>query len=185
MSPPPGNRGGAVSGAGPCALATEAQSSERNDKATRANRPMKYEFRVLTNISSSRNGYAEAHECIRSGSRLEDLLDTKRQRGRSAEDGRSVAVCCDYATREIETLGGAGRWQYRGYKNRVGNAMHGRRLRKRSVYRLHGLATILSVMTVRRARRHRIAALHRLLRRRSIAVECIRHEGNCQHRQRK
>jgi hypothetical protein len=31
MSPPPGNNGGAVSGAGPCALIVEAQSYTTND----------------------------------------------------------------------------------------------------------------------------------------------------------
>jgi len=60
--------------------------------------------------------------------------------------------------------------------------MHGGRLHKRSVHRLHGLATILSVMPVRRAR-HGIAALHRLFCRRGTAVECIRRESDCQHRQ--
>src|SRR6266566_2676834 len=66
-SPPPGNKGGAVSGAGPCALATEAPSSGRNDRTTRANGPMKYGFRILTNASSSSNGYAEAHQCFKLG----------------------------------------------------------------------------------------------------------------------
>jgi len=59
--------------------------------------------------------------------------------------------------------------------------MHGGRLHKRSVHRLHGLAAILSMMPVRRAR-HRIAALHRLFRRRrDTAVERIRRESGCQH----
>src|SRR5207253_4997592 len=58
-------RGGAVSGAGPCALTAEANRSERNNRATLANRPKKYGFRVLTNASSSGNAYAKAHECIK------------------------------------------------------------------------------------------------------------------------
>jgi hypothetical protein len=61
--------------------------------------------------------------------------------------------------------------------------MHGGGLHKRSVHRRHGLAAILSVMPVRRAR-HRIAALHRLFwRRRSTTVKCIRRESDCQYGQ--
>jgi hypothetical protein len=61
--------------------------------------------------------------------------------------------------------------------------MHGGGLHKRSVHRWHGFAAILSVMTVRRAL-HRMAALHRLFRRRrGAAVECIRRESGCKYRQ--
>ena len=63
--------------------------------------------------------------------------------------------------------------------------MHGGGLHKRSVHRRHGLAAILSVMTIRRAR-HRIATLHCLLGcRRGTAVECIRSERDCQYRKKK
>jgi hypothetical protein len=59
--------------------------------------------------------------------------------------------------------------------------MHRGGLHKRSVHRLHGLATILSVMPGRRARQ-RIAALHRLFRRRRGAtVEGVPRESDCQH----
>src|SRR5438046_3490044 len=58
----PGNRGGAVSGAGPCAFAGAAQSSGRTTRNTPANRPTEYVFRIFTNASSGGNGYAEAHE---------------------------------------------------------------------------------------------------------------------------
>jgi hypothetical protein len=76
----------------------------------------------------------------------------------------------------------ASRWQHCEYKGRGRNAMHGGGLHKRSVHRRHGLAAILSVMTVRRAR-HRIATLHRLFwRRRGAAVECICREGDCEDR---
>jgi hypothetical protein len=40
MSPPLGNKGGAVSGAGPGAPAPEAQNSGRNNNDTRINRVM-------------------------------------------------------------------------------------------------------------------------------------------------
>src|SRR6266446_5646743 len=48
MSPPPGKSGGAVSGAGPCALATEAKSDNR----TRANtkdrpRPLAFRYPII------------------------------------------------------------------------------------------------------------------------------------------
>ncbi len=61
--------------------------------------------------------------------------------------------------------------------------MHGGGLHKRSAYRWHGLAAILRVMAVRRAR-HRIAALHGLFwRQRRTAVEGIGRESDCEHRQ--
>ena len=61
--------------------------------------------------------------------------------------------------------------------------MHRGRLHKGSVHRRHSVAAIFTVMTVRRAR-HRIAALHRLLRRRrSAAVKCVRRESDGKHRQ--
>jgi hypothetical protein len=54
--------------------------------------------------------------------------------------------------------------------------MHGGGLHKRSAHGWHGLAAILTVMAVRRAR-HRIAAVHRLLwRRHCTAVQGIRRE---------
>ncbi len=61
--------------------------------------------------------------------------------------------------------------------------MHGGGLHKWSVHRGHGLATILSVVTVRRTW-HGIAALHRLFgHRRGTAVERIRRESGCEDRQ--
>jgi hypothetical protein len=42
----------------------------------------------------------------------------------------------------------ASRWQHCAHKRRVGNAMHGGGLHKRSMHRWHGFAAILSVMTV-------------------------------------
>jgi len=61
--------------------------------------------------------------------------------------------------------------------------MHARRLHKWSVHRCHGLAAILSVMTVRRAR-HGIAALHGLFwRRRGTAIERICGERHYQNRE--
>jgi hypothetical protein len=61
--------------------------------------------------------------------------------------------------------------------------MHGGGLHKRSVHLLHGLATILSVMPMRRALRG-IATFHHLFRRRrSTAIECIPRKSDCEHRQ--
>jgi len=58
--------------------------------------------------------------------------------------------------------------------------MHGCDLHKRPVRGWHGLAAILTVVTMRRAM-HRIAALHRLFwRRRGTAVECVRCESGCE-----
>jgi hypothetical protein len=54
--------------------------------------------------------------------------------------------------REVEALRFAGYWQNCGYNGGVGNAMHGGGLHKRSVHCWHGLAAILTLMTVRRAR---------------------------------
>jgi hypothetical protein len=60
--------------------------------------------------------------------------------------------------------------------------MHQRGLNKGSVHRWHRLATILTMMTLRRAR-HRVAALHRLFRRRhAAAVKRIRHQSEGEHR---
>jgi hypothetical protein len=57
-----------------------------------------------------------------------------------------------------------------------------RKLHKRTVRRWHRLAAILTVVTMRRAM-HRIAALHRLFRRRrGITVERIRRKGDCEDR---
>jgi hypothetical protein len=70
-------------------------------------------------------------------------------------------------------------WQQCKHKARVGNAVDGGGLHKGSVHRLHGLATILSVMPVRRAR-HGIATLHRLLRCCGAAVKCVGRESDCE-----
>jgi len=51
------------------------------------------------------------------------------------------------------------------------------------VYRWHGLATLLTVMTVRRAR-HRVAALHRLFGRgHTAAIGRIRSDSEGEHSQ--
>jgi len=82
--------------------------------------------------------------------------------------GRNHAVGGIYGVRF------ASRWQHGEYSGRVGNAMHGGGLRKRSVHRWHGFAAVLGVMPVRRTR-HRITTLHRLFGgRRGTAVKCIR-----------
>jgi len=55
-------------------------------------------------------------------------------------------------------------------------------LHKRSAHGWHGLAAVLTVVAVRRAR-HRIAAVDRLFRRRDCtAVQGIRRKSDCQHR---
>jgi hypothetical protein len=59
--------------------------------------------------------------------------------------------------------------------------MHGRDLHKRAVRARHGLATILTMMSMGGAM-HGLAALHRLLRRRhSVAVECVGSQSDCKH----
>ena len=65
MNPPPGNSGGAVSGAGPCALAVETQS-----KKTSANRrpfPYPIRFRNLTSFSLQQRQRFQAHERVQPG----------------------------------------------------------------------------------------------------------------------
>lgn len=63
MSPPPGNKGGAVSGAGPCAL-TEVHTRRSTMGRRPIHRAMQNRFRSLTNASSNRNGEAKAHEYL-------------------------------------------------------------------------------------------------------------------------
>lgn len=80
-----------------------------------------------------------------------------------------------------QTVRLSSRWQHREYSGRVGNAMHVGGLHKRSADSWHRLAAILTAMAVRRAR-HRIAAVHRLFRRRHCAaVQGIRCKCYCQH----
>jgi hypothetical protein len=54
----------------------------------------------------------------------------------------------NHAVGGVWTVRFASRWQYCEYKERVGNAMHRGGLRKRSAHRWHGLAAILTVMTM-------------------------------------
>jgi len=82
-----------------------------------------------------------------------------------------------------QTVRLSSRWQHGQYNGRVGNAMRAGGLHKRSAHGWHGLAAILTVVAVRRAR-HRMTTLHRLFgSRRGIAVEGIRRKSDCQHRQ--
>ena len=68
------------------------------------------------------------------------------------------------------------------YTRREGNAVHGQGLHKGSMHRGHGLAAILTMFVAVRRARHRVAALHRLFRRRrGAAVECISRESDCEH----
>jgi hypothetical protein len=81
------------------------------------------------------------------------------------------------ASRRIYVVRFIERFYDRDHDRRVPNATHNRGLHKRSVHCLHGLAAILAVMTVRRTR-HGVTALHRLLRRRCPAIECIRRQSD-------
>jgi hypothetical protein len=58
-------------------------------------------------------------------------------------------MCRNHTAGGIQDVGFASRWQHSEYKWRVGNAMHGGRLYKRSAYRWHGLAALHPMMTVR------------------------------------
>src|SRR5882762_7548312 len=110
-------------------------------------------------------------------------LDAKWQWGRSVTDWRRVAMCRNHAIGGIQGERLGSRWKHGEYKGRVGNALHRGGLHKRSVYRWHGLAAILRVMAVRRAR-HRIAALHSLFwRDRRTAVKRVRCKSDCDHHQ--
>jgi|ERR1700740_1646254 len=117
MSPPPGNKGGAVSGAGLCALATEVQSDRTNDRTTPANATMKYRFRILTNgppMETDMPKHTTASNREPTGG---TELDTKWQKSRDAGDGWGVTVRRNYAVREIEAINtDAGSWQYCEYK---------------------------------------------------------------------
>ena len=54
MRPPPGNNGGAVSGAGPCPLAVEAQNKTIGGSHTQIPQPTDIAIRNLTNILQRR-----------------------------------------------------------------------------------------------------------------------------------
>jgi hypothetical protein len=91
-------------------------------------------------------------------------------------------MCRNQAASRVSGAKFVSRGKHSTYQGRVGNAMHGARLKKRSTHCWHGLAAILTVMTVRRAR-HRIAAPHRLFWRCGITVECICRESDGEYRQ--
>ncbi len=87
-------------------------------------------------------------------------------------------MLCDSVGGRICAVRFIGRCQYCDHNRRVRNALHQRGLYERCVHRWHRLAAILTMMTSRRAR-HRVTALHRLLRRRHrTAVERIRRESD-------
>lgn len=89
----------------------------------------------------------------------------------------------DHAFRRIESMWHRGRWNHTEQDGRIADGVNGRRLYERRAHRRHGLTTILTMMTMGRAR-HRLAALHGLLGRRgSATVQCVHSESgseNCQ-----
>ena len=65
MSPPPGNNGGAVSGAGPCARVVEAPSNTTNNSDAHSPRPSRNIFRSLTASPPAKMGFP-ARTCTES-----------------------------------------------------------------------------------------------------------------------
>jgi hypothetical protein len=69
-------------------------------------------------------------------------------------------------------------WRYADRDRSKQNALDRRGMTQRGIHRWHGLATILTMMMVRRAP-HRFAALHRLFgRRHCTAIQTIWRERN-------
>jgi hypothetical protein len=97
MSPPPGNRGGAVSGAAPCPIADGTQSDNTNNSNARRPQEMRSDF-----LNFKRTAPVEewlAHVCV---SREPTGLDTERQDIGRTEDRRSVGLVCYPAYRRCD-----------------------------------------------------------------------------------
>ena len=96
-----------------------------------------------------------------------------------------MGLCCNEASGRIYVERLDRRWQNREYDVCEGSAMHRRGLHKRSVHRWHGLAAILTMVTVRRAM-HRLAALHGLFgRSHGRAVKRVDRESDRDQRRKK
>jgi hypothetical protein len=91
-------------------------------------------------------------------------------------------MCRNHAVRRVLGERLTVRWQHCEYEGSVGNDRYGGGLHKGSSHRRHGLAAVLCVMTLRCAR-HRITTFHCLLGCcRSLAVKCVRAEGDREYR---
>jgi hypothetical protein len=94
MSPPPGNNGGAVSGAGPCPLAVDAQNKARS--VSHRHLPHPITFRNLTKFSSSKRRQFQAHQSVSrettgGQTRCEEVGEPMRRR--LAGHGNAVRCC--------------------------------------------------------------------------------------------
>jgi hypothetical protein len=93
MSPPPGNNGGAVSGAGPCPPAVEAQNT-----TSASHRPLSYLIRLrnLTSFPSSKdNDFEHTNACSRETTGGQPRCEEARKPGsrRWAERGNGQRCC--------------------------------------------------------------------------------------------
>jgi hypothetical protein len=91
-------------------------------------------------------------------------------------------VRCNDASRRHQVKRVNRSWQHSLHVEREASTVPRRELHEWRVHRRHGLAAILTVMALRRAR-HRIAALHRLFRCcHASTVECVGHKTHCHNR---
>ena len=173
-SSPPGNRGGAVSGAAPCALAEGTQSNVAND-STHCPRKMRKEALSLTMIPSVQND-SEHTYAWRSGW---GRLDTKGCGVGCTRDWRSVGLVFDELCPRCDV------WRYAEWLDYSTNDGGEHMVRPYGLADVtccwHCLAAVLAVTMMRHAL-HRLAALHRLVSfRHWSAVECITDERNREH----
>ena len=93
MSPPPGNKGGAVSGAGPCPLAVEARKNTRSDSHTHV-----LHYPEISRVFPPAMGRFQAHQSIsRETTGGQTRCEVVGSRG--IEEGRSVAMRCNAGQR--------------------------------------------------------------------------------------
>ena len=67
MSPPPGNKGGAVSGAGPCPMAVGVANASKSVGHTHALQPGKVVFLNFMNVLQFNNDESQAHQFLEPG----------------------------------------------------------------------------------------------------------------------
>ena len=113
-------------------------------------------------------------------SRLEVRLDTERLLNGRREDWRSVKIRGNQESGEGESARLSGCRQQRKSQWIKRNSLPRRRREERRVDHRHGLAAILAMMAVGRAR-HGVATIHRLFRRgHRVAIKRIRRESDSQ-----
>ena len=129
---------------------------------------------AISRLSSNGNGSSRTHESVNSGSGLEVRLDSEWRKRREIRNRRSVTKCRNAPYRQCFSDRFHRRRQHRNYVQREPSTMCQRRLHERRVHCRHRLAAILIMMRFGRAR-HRLAALHCLLRRsHRVTIENIR-----------